>query len=58
MIYNKSGHPIEVKKISIRLWTLRDEIEAALEDAEVADLLVSANFLRLNSLQNMNSHTC
>jgi hypothetical protein len=30
MIYNKSGHPIEVKKISIRLWTLRDEIEAAI----------------------------
>ena len=30
MIYNKSGHPIEVKKISIRLWSLRDEIEAAL----------------------------
>lgn len=31
MIYNKSGHPIEVKKISIRLWSLRDEIEAAIE---------------------------
>ena len=31
MIYNKSGHPVEVKKISIRMWTLRDEIEAALE---------------------------
>ena len=31
MIYNKSGHPIEIKKISIRLWTLRDEIEAAIE---------------------------
>ena len=31
MIYNKSSHPIEVKKISIRLWTLRDEIEAAIE---------------------------
>ena len=30
MIYNKSGHPVEVKKISIRLWSLRDEIEAAL----------------------------
>lgn len=30
MIYNKSTHPIEVKKISIRLWTLRDEIEAAI----------------------------
>lgn len=31
MIYNKSNHPIEVKKISIRLWSLRDEIEAAIE---------------------------
>lgn len=31
MIYNKSTHPIEVKKISIRLWSLRDEIEAAVE---------------------------
>jgi len=30
MIYNKSGHPIDVKKISIRLWTLRDEIEAGI----------------------------
>lgn len=30
-IYNKSSHPIEVKKISIRLWSLRDEIEAAIE---------------------------
>lgn len=30
MIYNKSTHPIEVKKISIRLWGLRDEIEAAI----------------------------
>lgn len=31
MIYNKSGHPVEVKKISLRMWSLRDEIEAALE---------------------------
>jgi hypothetical protein len=30
MIYNKSSHPVEVKKISVRLWSLRDEIEAAL----------------------------
>lgn len=30
MIYNKSTHPIEVKKISVRLWALRDEIEAAI----------------------------
>lgn len=31
MIYNKSTHPIEVKKISLRIWSLRDEIETALE---------------------------
>jgi|GEM_PF-470851 len=30
MIYNKSGHPIEVKKISVRIWSLRAEIEAAI----------------------------
>ena len=30
MIHNKSPHPVEVKKISIRLWSLRDEIEAAI----------------------------
>lgn len=29
-IYNRSSHPVEIKKISIRLWSLRDEIEAAL----------------------------
>jgi hypothetical protein len=31
MIYNRSTHPVEVKKISVRLWKLRDEIEAAIE---------------------------
>jgi hypothetical protein len=30
MIHNKSTHPVEVKKISIRIWSLRDEIEAAI----------------------------
>jgi hypothetical protein len=30
MIYNKSGHPVEVKKISVRIWSVRDEIEAAI----------------------------
>lgn len=30
MIYNKSTHPIEVKKISLRIWSLRDEIETAI----------------------------
>ncbi len=29
-IYNRSSHPVEIKKISIRIWSLRDEIEAAL----------------------------
>ncbi len=31
MIYNKSGHPVEVKKISVRIWCLRHEIESAIE---------------------------
>lgn len=31
MIYNRSGHPVEIKKISVRVWKLRDEIEAAIE---------------------------
>ena len=30
-IFNKSHHPVEIKKISIRIWSLRDEIEAAIE---------------------------
>lgn len=57
MIYNKSGHPIEVKKISIRLWSLRDEIEAAIgrrmKECEAAGIPLYIedikNFYRLNS---------
>ena len=30
MIYNKSAHPVEVKKIAIRVWSIRDEIETAI----------------------------
>jgi len=30
-IYNKSSHPVAVKRIPIRVWALRDEIEAAVE---------------------------
>jgi hypothetical protein len=30
-IYNRSPHPVEIKRISVRVWSLRDEIEAALE---------------------------
>jgi len=29
-IINKSNHPVEIKKIDIRMWCLRDEIEAAI----------------------------
>ncbi len=29
-IFNRSSHPVEVKRINVRIWTLRDEIEAAL----------------------------
>jgi hypothetical protein len=31
MIHGKSSHPVEVKKISVRIWSLRSEIEAAIE---------------------------
>jgi hypothetical protein len=31
MIHHRSLHPVEVKKISVRMWSLRSEIEAALE---------------------------
>jgi hypothetical protein len=30
MIHNKSSHPIEIKRILVRIWSLRDEIEAAI----------------------------
>ena len=29
-IINKSNHPVEVKKIQVKVWKLRDEIEAAI----------------------------
>ncbi|MFP5384463.1 MAG: hypothetical protein ACLGHN_00190 [Bacteriovoracia bacterium] len=56
MIYNKSGHPVEVKKISIRLWSLRDEIEAAIgrriKECEAAGIPLYIedikNFYKLN----------
>lgn len=31
MIYGSSGHPIEVKKISVEIWRLRDEIEYVIQ---------------------------
>lgn len=30
-IFNKSSHPVAVKRIPVRIWALRDEIEAAID---------------------------
>jgi len=30
-IFNKSTHPVNVKRIAVRVWALRDEIEAAID---------------------------
>lgn len=32
MIYGNSGDPVLIKKISLRVWTLRDELEAVIEE--------------------------
>ncbi|MCM2350964.1 MAG: hypothetical protein NDI69_13165 [Bacteriovoracaceae bacterium] len=61
MIYNKSGHPVEVKKISIRLWGLRDEIEAAIgrrmKECEAAGIPLYIedikNFYKINDHSSM-----
>lgn len=61
MIYNKSGHPVEVKKISIRLWGLRDEIEAAIgrrmKECEAAGIPLYIedikNFYKINDHSTM-----
>lgn len=65
MIYNKSGHPIEVKKISIRLWSLRDEIEAAIgrriKECEAAGVPLFIDdikrFYNLNLTQSLNDQS-
>ncbi len=30
-LINKSNHPVNIKKINVRIWTLRDEIEACIQ---------------------------
>lgn len=30
-LINKSNHPVNIKRISVRIWTLRDEIEACIQ---------------------------
>ena len=41
-LLNKSNHPVEVKKVKVRIWTLRSEIESAitekLQESESQDL--------------------
>jgi hypothetical protein len=61
MIYNKSGHPVEVKKISIRLWSLRDEIEAAIgrrmKECEAAGIPLYIDDIKQFYNLNYNSQT-
>jgi hypothetical protein len=61
MIYNKSTHPIEVKKISIRLWSLRDEIEAAIgrrmKECEAAGVPLFIEDIKEYYNLNLNSNT-
>ena len=30
-IINKSNHPVEIKRVELNIWKLRDEIESAIE---------------------------
>ena len=65
MIYNKSAHPVEVKKISIRLWSVRDEIEAAIgrrmKECEAAGVPLYVDdikkFYNLNLKEPLNQQT-
>ncbi len=65
MIYNKSTHPVEVKKISIRLWSIRDEIEAAIgrrmKECEAAGVPLYVDdikkFYNLNLKEPLNQQT-
>jgi hypothetical protein len=65
MIYNKSSHPVEVKKISIRLWSIRDEIEAAIgrrmKECEAAGVPLYVDdikkFYNLNLKEPLNQQT-
>ncbi len=50
-IFNKSQHPVAVKRIAVRVWSLRDEIEAALarriKECEVAGLPLYIDDIKL-----------
>ncbi|MBY0515533.1 MAG: hypothetical protein K2P81_01400 [Bacteriovoracaceae bacterium] len=50
-IFNKSQHPVAVKRIPVRVWSLRDEIEAALarriKECEVAGLPLYIDDIKL-----------
>lgn len=49
-IFNKSSHPVAVKRIPVRIWGLRDEIEAAL-DRRIKECEVAGTPLFLDDIK-------
>ncbi len=49
-IFNKSTHPVAVKRIPVRIWALRDEIEAAL-DRRIKECEVAGTPLFLDDIK-------
>ncbi len=49
-IFNKSSHPVAVKRIPVRIWALRDEIEAAL-DRRIKECEVAGTPLFLDDIK-------
>jgi hypothetical protein len=61
-ILNKSNHPVEVKKIQVRMWKLRDEIEDAIarrieEDGHTDDSPVDIEDIKLYYTKILNPET-
>lgn len=49
-IFNKSTHPVTVKRIAIRMWTLRDEIEEAI-DQRIKECEAAATALYIDDIK-------
>ena len=49
-IFNKSSHPVAIKRIPIRIWALRDEIEAAL-DRRIKECEAAGSALYLDDIK-------
>lgn len=52
MIHNSSSDPVLIKKISLKIWSLRDEIEARIQDEmEAGDVSPEVLADKVNNLQ-------